>query len=200
MLMRSGLGPTKTRSREFLSIELQGAARPTCTSRRWRLSFPSSCAALGMTRNTRGRGRRGAGFADTAARASVSWRTRAGARPRRPLLFFSIDESVRVSREHLLSECLLFREQFLRGPAFVERTASCVRYRIDAGAATLTSESSCRPSRGAVRCARQSGSERARSAGLSKQAYLRATRPPKVANSHKETLERAAPSSKTLPR
>ena len=44
---------------------------------------------------------------------------------------------------NLLSECLLFREQFLRAPAFVERTAGCVRFRIDAGAATLTSESSC---------------------------------------------------------
>ena len=114
MLMRSGLGPTERRSREFLSIKLPGAARPTCTSRRWRLSFPSSCAVLVMMPNTQGRGRRGAGCAYTAARASASWRTRAGARPRRPSSIFSIDQCVRArsraSRTCSLS--LLFREQF----------------------------------------------------------------------------------------
>ena len=84
MLMRSGLGPTETRSREFLSIKLQGAARPACTSRRWRLSFPLFCAVLVMTRSSRGPEHLTVGFAYTAARASASWRTRAGARPTRP--------------------------------------------------------------------------------------------------------------------
>ena len=84
MLMRSGLGPTVRRSREFPSIKLQGAARPTCTSRRWRLSFPLFCAVLLMMPNTQGPGRRASDFAYTAARASASLRRRAGARPTRP--------------------------------------------------------------------------------------------------------------------
>ena len=64
-----------------------------------------------MTRSSRGRGRRGAGFAGTAARASASWRTRAGARPTRTSCFsFQLRSRARVPHvvANLLSESLLF--------------------------------------------------------------------------------------------
>ena len=80
--MRSGLGPTVSVVEHF-SIKASGAARPTCTSRRWRLSFRVLRCLSDDAEQPRSRAS-SSGFAGTAARASASLRTRAGARPRRP--------------------------------------------------------------------------------------------------------------------